>query len=166
MTAKGYPDYNTRFFLHKTSRALQLPVFYVGDWDAFGIDILLTYQFGSESCALEARDLVVPHIQWLGPFLEDFSEKGRLALSKRDKDKLEDIRSREFFILKRWEKHIHEESRELIIRGVERVKEQVGKMAESGAKYEVEALALIEPSHLTKHFLPSALSKALSHFKE
>jgi len=44
---KGYPDVATRVFARKLAFDLQLPTFVLVDCDPHGVDIMLTYRFGS-----------------------------------------------------------------------------------------------------------------------
>ena len=48
LTAKGYPDFATRNFLHLLgSTRPDIKMFYVGDADPYGAEIFFTYLFGS-----------------------------------------------------------------------------------------------------------------------
>ena len=48
LTAKGYPDYATRNFLHLLCSSFPyVKLFYIGDADPFGAEIFFTYMFGS-----------------------------------------------------------------------------------------------------------------------
>ena len=48
LTAKGYPDYATRSFLHLlTDKMPSVKLYYVGDADPYGAEIFFTYLFGS-----------------------------------------------------------------------------------------------------------------------
>jgi meiotic recombination protein SPO11 len=88
--AKGYPDIQTRQFLHLFSRQHpEIPIFALVDFDPDGIGIMSTYKHGSISLAHETN-LVVPSIQWLGvrscDFLDSGNEmQGRLNLTARDR---------------------------------------------------------------------------------
>jgi len=48
LTAKGSPDIGTRLFAIRLLEEFNLPIFYLGDWDPFGVEILLTYCCGSK----------------------------------------------------------------------------------------------------------------------
>ncbi|KAF2318727.1 hypothetical protein GH714_010335 [Hevea brasiliensis] len=55
ITAKGYPDIATRFFLHRMSRTFpELPILALVDWNPAGLAILCTFKFGSIGMGLEA----------------------------------------------------------------------------------------------------------------
>lgn len=45
--AKGYLDISTRLFVKKLWQILKIPVFAFVDADPCGIEIMLTYRFGS-----------------------------------------------------------------------------------------------------------------------
>ncbi|MCO5608454.1 hypothetical protein L7F22_062664 [Adiantum nelumboides] len=68
---KGYPDVATRSFLRLLKDKLHLPVFGLVDGDPYGLDILLTYTFGSLTMAYDTEALVTPSIHWLGVLLSD-----------------------------------------------------------------------------------------------
>ncbi|KAL0643838.1 hypothetical protein Bca4012_042128 [Brassica carinata] len=55
ITAKGYPDIATRFFLHRMSITFpHLPILALVDWNPAGLAILCTFKFGSIGMGLEA----------------------------------------------------------------------------------------------------------------
>lgn len=58
VTAKGYPDYTTKEFLRKIKEKIpRLNFYYMGDFDAYGLDIYLNYCFGSPYTVFEENDL-------------------------------------------------------------------------------------------------------------
>ncbi|XP_039124499.1 meiotic recombination protein SPO11-2 [Dioscorea cayenensis subsp. rotundata] len=66
ITAKGYPDIATRFFLHRLSQAFpSLPILALVDWNPAGLAILCTYKFGSIKMGLEAYRYAC-NVKWLG----------------------------------------------------------------------------------------------------
>lgn len=69
VTGKGFPSFSTRLFVRKLSVDLSLSIFYLGDWDPFGFDILNVYAFGGTNSAGEAFSMCNPNIVWIGPFL-------------------------------------------------------------------------------------------------
>lgn len=91
ITAKGYPDVQTRRFLHLLSTSFPyIPIFALVDFDPDGIGIMSTYKHGSKALAHETN-LAVPFIKWLGIRSSDFLEddilgQGLLTLSKRDRN--------------------------------------------------------------------------------
>ncbi|TVY82608.1 Meiotic recombination protein rec12 [Lachnellula suecica] len=91
ITAKGYPDIQTRQFLRLLStHAPEIPILALVDFDADGIGIMSTYKSGSAALAHESATLAVPSIQWLGvrscDFLKtDADVPGLLKLTARDR---------------------------------------------------------------------------------
>ncbi|KAH8796899.1 Spo11/DNA topoisomerase VI subunit A [Hyaloscypha sp. PMI_1271] len=89
-TAKGYPDVQTRQFLHLFSQQHPtIPIFALVDFDPDGIGIMSTYKHGSMSLAHETN-LAVPWVRWLGvrscDFLNTENEiQGLLTLTARDR---------------------------------------------------------------------------------
>jgi len=92
LKAKGYPDIQTRQFLHLISTNHPIiPIYALVDFDPDGLGIMSTYKHGSQSLSHE-RDLAVPSIQWLGVRSCDFlgsdgrdDPRGLLRLSARDR---------------------------------------------------------------------------------
>jgi meiotic recombination protein SPO11 len=73
LTAKGYPDINSRKFLRQlANHAPHIPMYAFVDLDPDGIAILSTYKYGSYRLAhedvtsLDAPALSLPNIRWLG----------------------------------------------------------------------------------------------------
>lgn len=66
ITAKGYPDVNTRLLLKKLHSDLGMNIYLLVDADPHGIEIMLTYKFGSMSKIHNAEHLAVPSIEWIG----------------------------------------------------------------------------------------------------
>lgn len=88
ITAKGYPDIQTRQFLHLLSRSHPaIPIMALVDLDPDGIGIMATYKHGSRSLSHE-QDLAVPSVRWLGVRSGDVAglgDRGLLRLSARDR---------------------------------------------------------------------------------
>lgn len=74
MTGCGYPDFKTRKFVQKLWFELRLPIFALIDGDSYGVDIALSYKYGSVSSAYQNHELIVPEIQWLGVLADDIEE--------------------------------------------------------------------------------------------
>ncbi|KAI9647676.1 endodeoxyribonuclease [Ciborinia camelliae] len=91
LTAKGYPDIQSRQFLHYLGKHYPLiPIYALVDFDPDGIGIMSTYKHGSVALAHENKDLSVPSICWLGLRSMDMMEggeenEGLLKLTKRDR---------------------------------------------------------------------------------
>lgn len=66
ITAKGYPDVNTRTLLKKMSTELRKPMYILVDADPHGIEIMCTYKYGSLMKVHNSEHLAVPSIEWIG----------------------------------------------------------------------------------------------------
>ncbi|KAI8993791.1 Spo11/DNA topoisomerase VI subunit A [Trametes punicea] len=68
ITGKGYPDVATRHLMNALSTNLpqRIPILALVDGDAYGIDILSVYKYGSLHMQHERDQLVAKRIQWLG----------------------------------------------------------------------------------------------------
>ncbi|VDM56967.1 unnamed protein product [Angiostrongylus costaricensis] len=66
VTGKGYPDICTRKVLQWIVDQLAVPIYGLFDSDPHGIEIMLTYKYGSSSNCVEGRHCHVKQIQWLG----------------------------------------------------------------------------------------------------
>ena len=73
ITGKGYPDVATRVLLKRiTTTDPRVRILGLMDCDPHGLDILLTYKFGSTSMAFDSENMAVPAIEWIGVFASDF----------------------------------------------------------------------------------------------
>lgn len=90
ITAKGYPDIQTRQFLHLfCAKYPDIPIFALVDFDPDGIGIMSTYKHGSIALAHETN-LAVPSMKWVGVRSCDFLSiandlQGLLGLTARDR---------------------------------------------------------------------------------
>lgn len=95
---KGYPDIQTRAFTRLLSQQHStLPIFGLVDFDPDGLGILSTYKHGSRNLTHENKNLILPHLRWLGlrssgiistansAEERDAQEQGLLRLSRRDR---------------------------------------------------------------------------------
>lgn len=145
LSGKGYPDVATRSFLRLLKDKLGLPIFALMDGDPHGLDILLTYTFGSLTMAYDAEALVTPHIHWLGVLLSDCRTFGipahcLLPLSTGDKQKASAILKRAY-----------------LAHYVPSWSGQVELMLQQGVKLEIEAVASVSFSFLAEVYLPSKI---------
>ena len=91
LQAKGYPDIQTRQFLHLLSiSAPTVPIFALVDFDPDGLGIMSTYKYGSMALAHQSQNLAVPSIHWLGVRSSDIiqasiDKTGLLKLCARDR---------------------------------------------------------------------------------
>lgn len=66
ITAKGYPDINTRVLLKKIEVELCIPIYIIVDGDPFGIDIMCTYKYGSLQMINFSQQLAISKMEWIG----------------------------------------------------------------------------------------------------
>ncbi|XP_038906472.1 meiotic recombination protein SPO11-2 isoform X1 [Benincasa hispida] len=87
ITAKGYPDLATRFFLHRISKTFpHLPIFGLVDWNPAGLAILCTFKYGSIGMGLEAYRYAC-NVKWLGVRGDDLQlipQESLVPLKPRD----------------------------------------------------------------------------------
>ncbi|OAL26878.1 hypothetical protein AYO20_09911 [Fonsecaea nubica] len=91
VTAKGYPDITTRYFLRQLldQSPYSIPVFGLFDWDPDGVKIFKCYLYGSRRLAQE-HGCDIPEAQWIGLKMEDVVSHQDIGnqtvqLSKRDR---------------------------------------------------------------------------------
>ncbi|KAK1714542.1 Spo11/DNA topoisomerase VI subunit A [Colletotrichum acutatum] len=73
VTGKGYPDLNTKQFVHLLHTAKpELPIFALMDFDCYGIAIMRCYSHGTRGHAHE-QATTVPSMQWLGIKSDDLA---------------------------------------------------------------------------------------------
>ncbi|KAK1718234.1 Spo11/DNA topoisomerase VI subunit A [Colletotrichum lupini] len=73
VTGKGYPDLNTKQFVHLLHTAKpELPIFALVDFDCYGIAIMRCYSYGTRGHAHE-KATTVPSMQWLGIKSDDLA---------------------------------------------------------------------------------------------
>ena len=107
------------------------------DGDAYGIEIMSTYRFGSFAMAHENSFLSVPEVKWLGIQAEDIVEF-RLQgtrYTKNELNRFEDLKKREY------------------IRTNTKWYTQLDKMQQLGIKVEIQALQEYAPDFLLKIYL-------------
>ncbi|KAL3423097.1 type IIB DNA topoisomerase [Phlyctema vagabunda] len=88
ITAKGYPDIQTRQFLCMLSRIQpSIPILALVDFDPDGLGIMSTYKYGSIALAHETNSLAVSSLKWLGIKTSDamICNPGVIQLSARDR---------------------------------------------------------------------------------
>ncbi|RDW78381.1 hypothetical protein BP5796_06233 [Coleophoma crateriformis] len=89
LTAKGYPDIQTRKLLYILSEQRPaIPIFALVDFDPDGIGIMSTYKYGSMALSHENSKLAVPGLEWLGIRSRDIvsTSTGVMKLSSRDRN--------------------------------------------------------------------------------
>ncbi|CRK91310.1 CLUMA_CG004984, isoform A, partial [Clunio marinus] len=98
ITAKGYPDVNTRIFLKKMSSILKLPMYIIVDADPHGFEIMCTYKFGSMMKVRNSEQLAVPSIEWIGIHPSDIEGQDivKCCLSEADLKKVDELLQRPY----------------------------------------------------------------------
>ena len=99
VTGKGVPDLATRQLVYRLCTQFILPVVILTDCDPYGIEIALTYKFGSLAMAWAPERLAVPSAIWLGLLPSDLSEldikeESMRPLSREDRKKIQDMHLR------------------------------------------------------------------------
>ncbi|CDO76728.1 hypothetical protein BN946_scf184796.g22 [Trametes cinnabarina] len=94
ITGKGYPDVATRQLVKTLSANLpkRIPILALVDGDAYGIDILSVYTYGSRRMRHEQDHLAAERIQWLGLWSSELSRLGiqrdaLIPITKHDEKK-------------------------------------------------------------------------------
>jgi meiotic recombination protein SPO11 len=82
VTAKGYPDNQTRSFIRSLSRNGHLPVLILTDCDPHGIDIFKCFRDGSQSNLFDP----IPFCSWIGIELSDIDSSQLLPLTPKDRN--------------------------------------------------------------------------------
>ena len=101
VTGKGVPDLATRQLVYRLTTEFSLPTFILTDCDPYGIEIALTYKFGSLAMAWTPERLAVPSAIWLGLLPSDLcqleiGEESMRPLSKEDRKKIQDLHLRDY----------------------------------------------------------------------
>ncbi|CAD8076546.1 unnamed protein product [Paramecium sonneborni] len=92
ITGKGYPCYATKYFVKYLSMMNpSIPVYYFGDMDPHGYDILQQYAYGNQYSSHELNN--IPWIQWLNSYFSivQFQIKKKNKLNQREIQLLEQI---------------------------------------------------------------------------
>ncbi|TPX44741.1 hypothetical protein SeLEV6574_g04304 [Synchytrium endobioticum] len=101
ITGKGYPDVAARVLLKRISTSHpHVRILGLMDCDPHGLDILLTYKYGSTSMAFDSEGMAVPGIEWVGVFASDFFKYGLnfdklMPMTSRDRSKAHKLLQRE-----------------------------------------------------------------------
>ncbi|XP_073131202.1 meiotic recombination protein SPO11-2 isoform X2 [Henckelia pumila] len=135
ITAKGYPDIATRLLLHRMSREFsELPILGLVDWNPAGLAILCTFKHGSIGMGLEAYRYAC-NIKWLGLHKNDIEqlvpEESLIQLKTRDHQIAKSLANSEILL--------------------DRYKEELAMMVQSGHKAEIEALYVHGFDFLSKY---------------
>ncbi|CAA6657318.1 unnamed protein product [Spirodela intermedia] len=145
ITGRGYPDVSTRRFLKRLVENLCLPVYCLVDCDPYGLDILMTYRFGSMQMAFDASLMCVPEVRWLGVFPSDHEkyslpDRCLLPLSPEDRMKAGAMLQRCYLQKKAPDWRL-----------------ELEKMLQDGVKCEIEALSVASFSFLSEEYIPGKI---------
>ncbi|SCM25116.1 meiotic recombination protein SPO11, putative [Plasmodium chabaudi adami] len=146
ITAKGFPDINTRQLIYEIQKKNStLKFFCLTDYDAYGLNVAFTYSAKFESKVYYMDDISINNLQWISIFTpEEGIRKKALKESDFSKLSLKDIRIMDNICtkLKNNNKFGASETNRWI--------EQVDNMKKSGIKYEIDAIADMEKHLDTK----------------
>ncbi|KAI0356160.1 DNA topoisomerase IV alpha subunit [Trametes cingulata] len=102
ITGKGYPDVATRQLVQTLSANLpsSIPILALVDGDAYGIDILSVYKYGSTRMQHEKEHLAAARMQWLGLWSSELAAIGiqrdaLIPITKQDEKKARSLLKRE-----------------------------------------------------------------------
>ena len=79
ITGCGYPPLSVRAVLKSLADQLNLPVLGLFDYNPHGVQILLTYKYGSVRMGMESHAYTVD-LKWLGLHHHDIVEEGRVKV--------------------------------------------------------------------------------------
>ncbi|XP_075166674.1 meiotic W68 [Haematobia irritans] len=100
VTARGSPDIATRWLLHNLTRQYNhIATYMLADGDPYGIEIMLTYRYGSLNFSQYASMLSCPHMKWLGIHPSDIIYNGQIPqepLTANDYRKIESLLKRSY----------------------------------------------------------------------
>ncbi|XP_013606274.1 PREDICTED: meiotic recombination protein SPO11-2 [Brassica oleracea var. oleracea] len=134
ITAKGYPDIATRFFLHRMSNTFpHLPILALVDWNPAGLAILCTFKFGSIGMGLEAYRYAC-NVKWIGLRGDDLNlipEESLVPLKAKDSQIAKSLLSSKIL--------------------QENYREELSLMIETGKRAEIEALYCHGYNYLGKY---------------
>ena len=99
VTGKGYPDVDTRRFVHTLAVTLHRPIIVLTDADPHGVAIYLQYAIGSQTMAHCAHELAWPEARWLGVLPSEIpaaqaweaTQDPTMPLLQQDRNKLEEL---------------------------------------------------------------------------
>lgn len=136
---KGYPDVNTRFLVKKLIEFLNINAYILVDADPHGIEIMLTYKYGSLALCHIADELVASQIQWIGLKPTDVEEL-KVTTQSLNSDELKKTSN----MLQR--PYIDE-----------KIRVQLETLERTKTKAEIESLYEFAPTYLVREFIPSLI---------
>ncbi|KAF8577304.1 DNA topoisomerase IV, alpha subunit, partial [Ramaria rubella] len=113
ITGKGYPDLATRQLVSYLSNTLgtSVPLLALVDADAYGLDILSVYKFGSQSMSHESSTATAPRIIWLGVWTSELPSLGvdkdnLIPLTVHDHKKARMLKRHDMMMPPQWRKEL------------------------------------------------------------
>ncbi|GBP23127.1 hypothetical protein EVAR_13148_1 [Eumeta japonica] len=144
ITGKGYPDVCTRQLVARLTRELRLPALALVDADPHGLEIYLTYKYGSLAQSHLSHDLSCGKLRLLGARHADAvtlaPAAARLPLTARDRRKIQSLMRRPY----------------LDAPACAPLRAELRAMLASGVKAELEAVAPTA-SELCDAYIPAKL---------
>ncbi|KAL7026491.1 hypothetical protein ACKWTF_005043 [Chironomus riparius] len=140
ITAKGYPDINTRVMLKRIEMELQKPIYIIVDADAYGIDIMCTYKFGSLQMVKFSEQLAVPTMEWIGIYPTSIEKLDitRTQLTDADVKKVDELLARPYIN--------------------DHLKTELAHLKNRGLKAEIESIYHFSIDYLIHDYIPQTIA--------
>ncbi|KAF9501661.1 DNA topoisomerase IV, alpha subunit [Pleurotus eryngii] len=113
ITGKGYPDIATRQLVKTLSDNLPdtVPILALVDGDPYGLDILSTYKYGSNSLKHENHKLAAERVQWVGLRIGELADfqiemNSLIPITRHDEKKALSMLSRQLTLPQAWRKEL------------------------------------------------------------
>ncbi|KAF7639335.1 TP6A_N domain-containing protein [Meloidogyne graminicola] len=141
ITGRGYPDICTRRFLaYLSSQLPNISMFILTDADPYGVEIFLTYKYGSDRTWIESGGVTLPNLKWIGLLPSDANNlpiPGNQLLSLTNSDK----------------RRINKLSNKVLSIGENNVFDELSIMLSNNYKLEIEALYTLGNKFLSTVYL-------------
>ncbi|KAI6229516.1 TP6A-N domain-containing protein [Aphelenchoides besseyi] len=137
VTARGFPDFSTRYFLRWLLDMRPIPLFVLVDYDPFGFHIFMEYRYGNPKTMVESGDILLPEAQLFGMTSAqvDGLDLQKLPLTEGDHKRLK--------LVKKLSKSF----------GDVVVENEIRNLENRAYKVQLEAWAAIEPDYLIRNVL-------------
>ncbi|KAL4258651.1 TOP6A family protein [Pleurotus pulmonarius] len=113
ITGKGYPDIATRQLVKTLSDNLPdtVPILALVDGDPYGLDILSTYKYGSNSLKHENHKMAAERVQWIGLRVGELADfqiemNSLLPITRHDEKKALSMLSRQTTLPHAWRREL------------------------------------------------------------
>jgi len=143
MTSEGQAARGARRLLQRMDRELKLPTYVLVDNDPWGLYIYSVVKQGSINLAYESMRMAVPSVRFLGMSSFDYKKFAltpavKIALSKEDIARAEQMKAYPWFKEKRWQREIQ-------------------AIVDNGFKMEVDGFLTKSVSFITEEYIPKKL---------